>query len=82
LQTKTADIGKIQHRGQQIAFAQSSISAEFRIARKNRSASGTAIGDYHFHEHRFANRKRIRNRFHDAQNRHDAARKTRARRIS
>jgi len=42
-----------------------------RIARKNRSARGTAIGDYHSHEHYFANRNRIGNRFHHAQDAQD-----------
>jgi hypothetical protein len=40
------------------------------IARKNRSARGTVIGDYHSHEHCFASRNGIRNRFH---NTHDVA---------
>ena len=55
------------------------------IARKNRSARGTAIGDYHSHEHYFANRNRIRNRFHNANgvahyvlDRHATVRQTRA----
>jgi hypothetical protein len=52
------------------------------IARKNRSARGTAIGDYHSHEHYFANRNRIRNRFQNAQNRHVAAHNDRTPRIS
>jgi hypothetical protein len=45
--------------------------SENRIARKNRSARGTAIGDYHSHEHNFANRNRIGNRFHHAQDAQD-----------
>jgi hypothetical protein len=59
------------------------------IARKNRSARGTAIGDYHSHEHYSANRNRLRTRFHNAHDvahgfldSHAAARKTRAQRIS
>jgi hypothetical protein len=45
--------------------------SENRIARKNRSARGTAIGDYHSHEHYFANRNRIGNRFQHAQDAQD-----------
>jgi hypothetical protein len=64
------------------ALARSRAPGGKGIARKNRSARGTAIGDYHSHEHYFANRNRIRNRFHDVQDRHAAARNDRARRIS
>jgi hypothetical protein len=45
--------------------------SENRIARKNRSARGTAIGDYHSHEHSFATHIRIRERFRDARVAHD-----------
>ena len=72
-----------------LALPRSRVQAGNGIARKNRSARGTAIGDYHSHEHCFANRSRIRNRLpdahdaaHHALDRHATARKTRARRIS